>query len=607
MKKQDNTSSGRSLADQLGTTLGVKVPTDVRAKKPSTDVAESTPLLGVGSEDVESGAVILEVLGVKKALDVLGVERASERSYGYRRAQDALRRAVDLALQNGVIGEAERLKERFGSTLLARSSSASDFDTAVEAAYEAVRCGAASRFIREAVKLREAAAALRPPEQERSMTPPPPPEWPEKEWEQKRAKDEYQQSLYAWAKQFTHAQVSAAGIDVPAAVARWFDKNRRATIKKREELLRKALADFEETGDPTPVLEYGKRFGDSTEFRTGDRARRILAHSKKWAWELVLRKFLTPDKIGFPPSQEWLARQESLTTVLNLAVSAGQVPGEALFRKVVELSGKTLGGEEVLVVPSKEGLRAISAGGKSSPVRKWRLPSGSSSVGDDAVEDPCVVYSTTPSPRGWVALRPKGASLYGPGNFNALQVALTCKKGSMDVRGWLKNYKRHPKAGFGLFDFWAVAGLKHQSNGWISVDDQLAERMDAILRLPDVGDAQYPDNIFFLSAEVGRVKKGEDVHGRWTRWASHLRFATTGEDTPSVAYLCHLNRDSVEGGSATFAEDLFEVTGGGATHLLVAILEEGQEVWLSSGLALRNEGGKVIEVPGGARKLNASR
>ncbi len=598
---KERLSNNRSIAEQLGAVLGRDVPAvtanDGR-KKPSTDVEESEPKREISAADVESGAVMLEIFGVAKSLEILGAESVNARPYGYGRAQDALRRAVDLALLNGVLGEVKVLKERFSATLLIASSRACDFDAAVDAAYEAVRCGAASHFIREADELREATATLRSPTEKKS-TPPAPPEWPKERQAQDRACEEYRRVLCEWEQQFTRSQIISAGVDVGSVVSRWFEKNRRETREECKRVSREAIADFERTGNHEQLLQVEKTSGGFFRDVVGDSGEDILAKSEKWAWKLVLGGILSPNKVKFPPSTEWLEGRKGLHQVLSIALGALPVPGKVLFRRVIELSGKEVGEAEALVVFSKGRLHAIYHDGGHIQAVKWTMPRG---CDDDGVaeEDPRV-YPTQPSAEGWVATRKKCAVVYSRENYNALQVALTCRKGNMDVRAWVKHYARHPQAGFGMFDFWAVAGIRHRSNGWVSIEDGLADRMDAILRLPDVGDVKYPDNIFFLPAMVGRVKKGEGVHGRWTRWTSHLRY-TEGR-APSVAHVYGVFNDTVvKGGSATFMEELEEVTRGDSIHLLIAIMEEGKEIWMSSGLALRNESGKIIEIPGGAMR-----
>ena len=228
---------------------------------------------------------------------------------------------------------------------------------------------------------------------------------------------------------------------------------------------------------------------------------------------------------------------------------------------------------------------------------------GFRSVGAGSVQ-PGYLISTIPHPDGWVTIRSVKewngtklqATLYSSVNFSALETALRCEKGTFDVRAWLANFGRHPQKGFGRFYFRVQPGGASWDQMFISVDDRLRDRIELLMQLPDPEDVAFPENVWHLPARlVSKKDKGGhlvwDESNRqgmiaWKRGASWVQMSRRS----SGSFISHRSTGTAAAWSLSASTNKHNHT------MVVALIGEGEELHLDSGIAVRNNGGKLDEV-----------
>jgi len=377
---------------------------------------------------------------------------------------------------------------------------------------------------------------------------------------------------------------------------------------------RKAIDAFHETGDYAALTAVYEQLGRTiwTGFNSASSPDYIAGESK-FSWQLVVDGHLKPSQAKVAPTTEWLEEQEDIEFLIRCAREAVQTYGDTydyrpLFREQLLLVLPETPDESHAYIKGK---LVITHKGEIIELEtyKWN-GEGFRRVGAGSVL-PGYLISTIPQhPDGWVTIRSVKewngtklqATLYSSVNFSALETALRCEKGTFDARAWLANFGRHPQKGFGRFYFRVQPGGASWDQMFVSVDDRLRDRIELLMQLPDPEDVPFPESVWHLPARlVSKKDKGGhlvwDEGNRqgmiaWKRGASWVQMSRRS----SGSSISHRSTGTAAAWSLSASTNKHNET------MVVALIGEGEELHLDSGIAVRNNGGKLDEVAGGALK-----
>jgi hypothetical protein len=468
---------------------------------------EPEPPITLTEADIRGGAVLIEILGENAAKRVVGAQRTSERRYGYGRAQAAIMDAIDRVLKVKSRREAEPLQEKARGIGVFSCGKAATFDEAVDALYQAIASGESLRWINNQKALAEAVKMIRWPDS---------PAWPEDGGSSAETKaiQEYAKILNDWSMDFSEVQLRAMGFDAREIADKWAKACRDARANKDRRVVADAVAAFESTGEFAVLLAAKEAVVDFLVSGAHSGPQYVAAGSR-WCWQCVKAGHLNPRDAGAAPSEEWLQEQTDLPFLVRCAKEAhcqyGSRPVDFRpeFRRRLVAALPARPDPANVVVYGKD---VIDHEGRILRLSEWVYRNGRFERLRIQQELQTRRISRVPHPEGWVTIRADkyaetgngglSATLYGPENYRALEVAKLCRKGSLDIRPWLENFGLHPNRGFGRFYFGVAPGAAHSSSAFVSVDDKLRERAKNLRYLPDPKDVSFTDDIWYLPARL---------------------------------------------------------------------------------------------------------
>lgn len=540
--------------------------------------------------DIETGALLIEILGKKRAVQVLDAEMPLQRGYGYGRAQGTLQLAVSKVLDHKPQREAQPLRSRFENCSLMSYSRARDFNDAISGVFAAVTTGASEAWMAEQKRLEKEVAAIQYPQ---------PPEWPSNasEYQHQDAINAYIGILNEWSLDYSAAQLKTMGFDAYRIAREWSEAQKKAEVEAKAKCMEEVVAEFDRTGDFSTLNQVivTEKLGDS--YTAGYVAKK----HPRYAWPCAVAGHIKIEDVEVAPPADWLAAQTDEKLLIRCAREAyyryagKKYDYRPVFREQLLLAMPLTPDEHHVVVSDR---LAIDKEGYI-----YSLTVKSSAAYPDPNNLPGQRVANTPHPDGWVTIRAANeygqtkvyATLYGPEHYRALETALRCKRGTFDPRAWLSDFARHPEKGFGRFFF-----QRRSDRVMISVDDRLRERLELLAYLPDRDDVSYPDNIWYLPARLSS-KKPNGGHLVWDESSDRGFIAWKGE-----AHWQQLSRRSIgdyishrESGTAA-AWSMSASSARNTWTQVVALIGEGEELHLDSGMAYRYEDGELKKIPGGA-------
>jgi len=573
-----------SMSEQLIRTGLVAEPAAEAATRPAT-IADTID--SFSTRTLEWASAALELIGRERLVTAL--RRGLEGTNQARGAFDGL---LDREISRFPRAQADGWRARLPR--LGGSKGCPTFCSEAQEVLEAVTSGAADAFATERRKTQLEADAL---------------VWPESHEDEEEGG--YRARLEAWAADKPEHLLRAARFDsyrIAAAVRGERDRRKR---EREMEASRIALDAFERTGDLVALRAAEAAIGTMwTGHNRSDRAEHIAGESRH-AWALVRAGLLQPPQAAPPPEEAWLSEQTDVDFLLRCSQEARytystpprdhcRVFREALFRALPVKPDE----DHVLV----RGTLAIDSLGRSMVLSSWAYDSRDGFRRFPVQESAIKLVSTTPHPDGWVTVRPVKewggerlqATLYGPENWRALEVASQCRQGALDVRAWMPDFGVHKEKGFGRFYFRVQPGGASWDQMFISVDDRLRERILLLQRLPDPDDVAFPPDVWWIPARLTSVKDdgghlvwdetGDRKMVAWKKAASWVQMSRRSSGT-SISH------------RQTSTAPAWSLSASTAKHnasMVVSLIGEGQALHLSSGLAVRLTNGVLHEVPGGA-------
>ena len=519
---------------------------------------------------VEVAAILVSVLGKKRALAVLEPERPDKREYGVARAVDAIRNKFWDGIPTSMTDvEAEALLTRLDATPLVRAGRAQDFDDFVEEVYAAIVSGTAEA---QAVEERKTAQAVTAGK----FDPPAAPNSGDPVADLKEL-DAWKEALEAWRGSLT-VEVARRFPRMPWEM---FDEAKAETLKRAEAWL---VAQMKSAAD----LEAAKAIVAKVKVVISGEVLRKGLVACPWAWDLVLADeylVMSWDLHELPaPTPEAMARIPE-GKILEWAQKAGAVwCGAELLRRH----------------PMAEGQVTI--------VGKFRiLPGGKveEQVYDVPVQFQGKPLSTKPAAEGWFQTGKNQNRFFGPEFYQAYVRLSKAQRGAVGIDPKLFRYfNHHPQKGYPRFSFSVSAGAHDASfelpvwrpqegKGW------LAQRLDDLKAFVYDWHLPVPEEAFWLDVQVGTTAKGNPrleptrpgqqpvpavlVYNEWskTRAGRH----GFGEIPPSAKEVS---------GSARIVWSATPSTAGLHHHAELLWIPKGGSITLDSGAVLAFDGEKVL-------------
>ena len=425
--------------------------------------------------------------------------------------------------------------------------------------------------------------------------------WPSMEPDEDRRK--YHARLEAWAADKPEHLLKAAGFDSFEISCREDQKREEKRRREGEKLASQAIKSFNRTGnfdELSSVYEKlkGRYFPGSLDYAAG---------SSNFGWKLAAEGKIKIRAVSVEPEIDWLKKQENLDFLIRCVFEAHDDYGGIFFKRILEIlpgiNENTAYVTKGLVITKKVITELMEYSwfnnDRYSRFQRDRVSDGSPADG---------YIPTVPHPDGWVTVKrvkladgrtSTRATFYNPKQFSALQTALQCEAGSINVRDWLEDFGRHPQKGFGRFLFRVQPGGRNWDQMFISVDERLRERIELLRQLPDPEDVPFPENIWYIPARLSVKSKGG--HMRWDE-NNKERAITWKRKASRSQKSCRSIGDSIaiRSTGTAIAWKLGASTRKHYHTMVVAVIGEGKELHLKSGLAICNVGGKLEEIPGGA-------
>ncbi|HBB38337.1 MAG TPA: hypothetical protein DEP63_05185 [Candidatus Magasanikbacteria bacterium] len=573
------------IDNNQGATPAVVVHSDEESYGSGRGITPSTRTMDEFEKGVlEWAAAAIELLGKERL--VAALDRALE---GTNRARTAFDNLIERQIEAMPRSQAESWRSRLPN--LGGRKGCPTFCGQAEEVLDAITSGSAEQFAEEQRKTQLQADKL---------------VWPE--IEDGEEGDSYRDRLDAWAADKPEKLLKAARFDSYEISRRVQEKRETAQRQREVEMSRKAIEAFNQTGDYVALAAFYESLGQRTIWTgmNSGTSPEYIAGESKFAWQLVAAGHITPGHVKVEPTAEWLEEQEDIEFLIRCAREASS-DYRNMFREQLLLVLPETPDETHAYIKGE--LVITHKGEIIKPEKYMWSGEGFRHVGAGSVQ-PGYLISTIPHPDGWVTIRSVKewngtklqATLYSSVNFSALETALRCEKGTFDVRAWLANFGRHPQKGFGRFYFRVQPGGASWDQMFVSVDDRLRDRIELLMQLPDPEDVAFPENVWHLPARlVSKKDKGGhlvwDESNRqgmiaWKRGASWVQMSRRS----SGSFISHRSTGTAAAWSLSASTNKHNHT------MVVALIGEGEELHLDSGIAVRNNGGKLDEVAGGALK-----
>ena len=415
---------------------------------------------------------------------------------------------------------------------------------------------------------------------------------------------DYCARLEAWAADKPEYLLKAAGFDSLEISQREDQKREEKKRKEGEKIASQAIESFNKTGDFDALSSvYEKQNGNFfPEFLDH------IAGSSNFGWELAAEGKIKIRAVSVEPEIDWLGEQDDLDFLIKCFLETHDDYSRIFFKRILEIlpgiDENTAYVRKDWVI-TKEVIAELMEyswfnNNRYSRFQRNRV-GGENSPADGYI-------STVPHPDGWVTVKPvksvdgstfTRATFYNSKQFSALQTALQCEAGSINVRNWLEDFGRHPQKGFGRFLFRVQPGGRSWDQMFISVDERLRERIELLRQLPDPEDVPFPENIWYVPARLSVKPKGG--HMRWDD-NNKKKAIVWKRKAFRTQKSCRSIGDSIAI-SSTGTAIAWKLGASTRKHyhtMVVAVIGEGEELHLKSGLAICNVGGKLEEIPGGA-------
>jgi hypothetical protein len=573
-----------------GATPAVVVHSDEESYGSGRGVTPSTRTIDDFAEWIlEWAAAALELLDEKRLTAAL--DRALE---GTGRARNAFDSFIERQLVDMPRVQADTYRNRMPN--LGGRKGCPTFCRDAEEVLDAVTSGAATEFAERRRKMQLQADAL---------------VWPQ--MDEGESEYDYRSRLDAWAADKPEKLLKAARFDSYEISRRVQEKREQAERQEKMSASWLAIEAFRQTGNFEALKRAYEELGHQLYVGANSvSSPDYIAGESQYAWKLVAAGHLKPSQAKVEPTVEWLEEQEDIEFLIRCAREAYEQYGDKRdYRNMFR-------GQLLLVLPETpdethayiKGELVITHKGEIIKLETYKWSGeGFRRVGVGSVE-PGYLISTIPHPDGWVTIHSVKewngtklqATLYSSERFSALETALQCEKGTFDARAWLGHFGRHPQKGFGRFYFRVQPGGAHWDQMFISVDDRLRDRIELLMQLPDPEDVAFSENVWHLPARlVSKKDKGGhlvwDERNRqgmiaWKRGASWVQMSRRS----SGSFISHRSTGTAAAWSLSASTNKHNHT------MVVALIGEGEELHLDSGIAVRNSGGKLDEVAGGALK-----